>query len=77
VAADLQLFYRAGTALRPSSIQRSWRASGKPIRVFSRSDQLKDWLTKEGLSLDDRKHLVTDAGQLIPGWATDVDGVAC
>jgi len=48
---------------------------GTGIRVFSRPDQLKDWLSKEGLSLDDRKHLITDAGQLIPGWTTDVDGV--
>lgn len=48
---------------------------GAGIRVFSRPDQLKDWLSKEGLSLDERKHLITDAGQLIPGWTTDVDGV--
>jgi ribonuclease BN (tRNA processing enzyme) len=48
---------------------------GKGIRVFSRPDQLKDWLTKQGLSLDDRKHLFTDAGQLVPGWTTDMDGV--
>ena len=48
---------------------------GKGIRVFSRPDQLKDWLSKQGLSLDDRKHLFTDAGQLIPGWTTDLDGV--
>ncbi len=48
---------------------------GKGIRVFSRPDQLKDWLSKQRLSLDDRKHLFTDAGQLIPGWTTDVDGV--
>jgi hypothetical protein len=48
---------------------------GEGIRVFSRPDQLKDWLTQQGLSLDDRKHLFTDAGQLIPGWTTDADGV--
>lgn len=48
---------------------------GTGIRVFSRPDQLKDWLKKEGLSLDDRKHLITDAGQLIPGWTTAGDGV--
>ena len=48
---------------------------GTGIRVFSRPDQLKDWLSKEGLSLDGRKHLITDAGQFIPGWTTDVDGV--
>ncbi|MCU1300706.1 MAG: uncharacterized protein JWQ87_990 [Candidatus Sulfotelmatobacter sp.] len=48
---------------------------GTGIRVFSRPDQLKAWLSKEGLSLDDRKHLITDAGQVLPGWTTALDGV--
>jgi len=41
---------------------------GKGIRVFSRPDKLKSWLEDEGLKLDDRKHLITDAGKLIPGY---------
>jgi hypothetical protein len=48
---------------------------GSGIRVFSRPDQLKEWLESEGLTLDARRHLVTDAGQLIPAWSTDGDGV--
>jgi hypothetical protein len=48
---------------------------GEGIRVFSRPDQLKDWLEGEGISLDARRHLITDAGQLIPGWTTSADGV--
>ena len=46
----------------------------KGIRVFSRPGLLKDWLTKNGLSLDDVKHLITDAGQIVPGLTIDTDG---
>jgi len=45
------------------------------IRVFSRPDRLKDWMAQENLKFDDYKHLITDAGQLVPGWAKDTDGV--
>jgi hypothetical protein len=48
---------------------------GKGIRVFSRPDRLKEWLEKEGLSVEQRKNLITDAGQLIPGFSKAVDGV--
>ncbi|NUM82046.1 hypothetical protein HUU42_14715, partial [bacterium] len=41
---------------------------GSGIRVFSRPDRLTDWLKKEGLTLDSRKSLITDAGQLVPGF---------
>ena len=41
---------------------------GKGIRVFSRPDALKDWLEGEGLTLDSRKHLITRAGSLVPGF---------
>lgn len=43
--------------------------AGKGIRVFSRPDKLKDWLKQEGLTLEARAHLITDAGQLIPGYS--------
>lgn len=43
--------------------------AGKGIRVFSRPDKLKDWLKQEGLTLEARSHLITDAGQLIPGYS--------
>jgi hypothetical protein len=47
----------------------------KGIRVFSRPDRLKEWMTKEKLDFDAHKHLITDAGQLVPGWSKDTDGV--
>jgi hypothetical protein len=48
---------------------------GKGIRVFSRPDQLKDWLAGEGIALSDRASLITDAGQTVPGWTLAADGV--
>lgn len=48
---------------------------GHGIRVFSRPDLLKDWLEREGLSLESRQHLITDAGNLVPGWDKYADGV--
>lgn len=48
---------------------------GKGIRIFSRPDKLKDWLESEGLSLDSRRDLITDAGNLIPGVTLDGDGI--
>jgi hypothetical protein len=47
----------------------------KGIRVFSRPDRLKEWMKKEKLDFDAHKHLITDAGQLVPGWSKDVEGV--
>lgn len=41
---------------------------GKGIRVFSRPDKLKSWLEDQGLSLDDRKQLISDAGTIVPGF---------
>ncbi|MCH7687673.1 MAG: hypothetical protein IH899_13485 [Planctomycetes bacterium] len=46
---------------------------GRRIRVFSRPERLKDWLEEQGLSLDDRKHLITDAGSLVPGFTLEGD----
>lgn len=48
---------------------------GKGIRVFSRPDRLKEWLEGEGIKLDDRRHLIIDAGQIIPGFSMEDDGV--
>ena len=44
---------------------------GNGIRVFSRPDKLKDWLVDNGLTLESREHLITDAGQYVPGYSTD------
>lgn len=48
---------------------------GRGIRVFSRPAHLKDWLASQGLSVESRQHLITDAGQLVPGWSKENDGV--
>jgi hypothetical protein len=53
-----------------------WRLKkGEGIRVFSRPDKLKDWLKENGLTLESRAHLITDAGQLIPGYSKNAQGV--
>jgi len=48
---------------------------GKGIRVFSKPEKLKDWLEKNGMTLDSRRHLITDAGQLAPDLDLATDGV--
>lgn len=48
---------------------------GKGIRVFSKPDKLKKWLEKENLTVESRKHLITDAGKIVPGFTLDNDGV--
>jgi hypothetical protein len=45
--------------------------AGKGIRVFSRPERLKAWFEKEGISIDDRRSLITDAGKLVPGFEHD------
>lgn len=44
------------------------------VRVFSRPVSLEDWLKENGLTLESRNHLITDAGKLIPGFNLDKDG---
>lgn len=41
---------------------------GYGIRIFSRPAALKGWLEANGLTLAQREHLITDAGQLVPGF---------
>jgi hypothetical protein len=42
---------------------------GYGIRVFSRPKKLKAWLEAQGLTLESRQHLITDAGQYVPGYS--------
>lgn len=49
--------------------------AGKGIRVFSKPEQLKVWLEGKGLTLESRRHLITDAGQLAPDFDLTTDGV--
>lgn len=45
------------------------------IRVFSRPGRLKEWLEKNGLTVDEVKPLITDAGKIAPEFAINEDGV--
>lgn len=48
---------------------------GKGIRVFSKPDMLKSWLEENDLTVESRKHLITDAGQIAPEFTLKDDGV--
>jgi beta-lactamase superfamily II metal-dependent hydrolase len=48
---------------------------GEGIRVFSRPGTLEEWLTSEGIALDERRHLITDAGEIVPGRKKEADGI--
>lgn len=45
------------------------------VRVFSRPRELEAWLKTVGLTLDSRRHLITDAGQCAPDFNLAADGV--
>lgn len=48
---------------------------GAGIRVFSRPAKLEKWLTANGLTLASRQALITDAGQVVPGFSQAAHGV--
>jgi hypothetical protein len=48
---------------------------GYGIRVFSRPQQLSDWFKSEGIPIESRAHLITDAGQVAPAPTLSGDGV--
>lgn len=47
---------------------------GYGIRVFSRPDALKAWFKKEKIDMASRLHLITDAGELVPGYSKNDSG---
>lgn len=49
--------------------------NGKGIRVFSKPGCLVDWLNSENITLDSRRHLITDAGQIVPRFTPAEHGV--
>ena len=57
-----------GDALMVRTEARERLRQGKGIRVFSRPDYLKDWMGKNGFDFEGSKHLMVDAGQLVPGY---------
>lgn len=48
---------------------------GKGIQVFSKPEKLQEWLEENGLTLESRRHLITDAGQLAKGFTLANDNV--
>ncbi|MBA4331812.1 MAG: hypothetical protein U1C74_19705 [Phenylobacterium sp.] len=45
------------------------------VQIFSRPRALDDWMRGEGIDPDTRRHRITDAGQLAPGFSLADDGV--
>ena len=45
------------------------------IKVFARPEHLKDWLAERGQGLEDYKHLIVDAGTIVPGFSLENDGI--
>jgi hypothetical protein len=49
--------------------------AGEGIRVFSCPGRLKEWCENNGVDMDARSSLITDAGTLAPEFTLDDDGV--
>ena len=47
----------------------------KRIRILGRPKLLEKYCEKQGISLADREHLITDAGQAVPGFSIEGDGL--
>lgn len=63
-----------GRVIRAEARHRLRNKTG--IRIFSRPEALVSWLESEKMTLDDVRHLITDAGETVPGWsAADGKGV--
>lgn len=48
---------------------------GYGIKVFSRPEGLKEWLEDNGLTIEDRKDFIIDAGSIVPGFSLADDQV--
>ncbi|MBC8471489.1 MAG: hypothetical protein H8D56_18665 [Planctomycetes bacterium] len=46
---------------------------GKGIRVFSQPNALDDWLKSKNIKPKERKHLITTAGNCVPGFTKEND----
>jgi hypothetical protein len=44
---------------------------GKGIRVFSRPARLRKWMDDNGIDYESRKHMIVDAGKLVPGYSKE------
>lgn len=48
---------------------------GTAIRVFSKPELLKTWMSEQGIDFDARKHLFVDAGTIVPTFSRGADGL--
>lgn len=67
-----------GDDVEAKAIQKEARERFKAkagIRVFSRPGRLQEWCDENGVNLDERMGLVTDAGHVAPGFSREDDGV--
>ena len=48
---------------------------GQGIRIFSRPERLRKWCEQNGIKLEDRLGLITDAGQIVPDFSLQKHGV--
>lgn len=44
---------------------------GKGIHIFSRPARLKKWMEDDGIDFESRKHLIVNAGKLVPGYTKE------
>ncbi|WP_338702068.1 hypothetical protein V5279_46005 (plasmid) [Bradyrhizobium sp. 26S5] len=44
---------------------------GKGVYIFSRPARLKKWMEDNGIDFESRKHLIVDAGKLVPGYTKE------
>ncbi|STX39579.1 hypothetical protein [Legionella feeleii] len=49
--------------------------NGHGIRVFSKPSCLRDWFISENIPIESRSHLITDAGNIVPGFNLVNNGV--
>lgn len=45
--------------------------AGKGVLIFSRPERLKEWMENNGIDYESRKHLIVDAGRLVPGYTKE------
>lgn len=68
----------ADAEIEAKAIQKEARErfrAGKGIRVFSRPERLEGWCKENGVDIEKRRALITDAGRLAPEFGLDDDGV--
>jgi hypothetical protein len=44
---------------------------GKGVLIFSRPERLKQWMEANDIDYESRKHLIVDAGRLVPGYTKE------